>query len=96
MASITDPWFKTRYIEHDKVEPVKSKAVAQMMDECQSTSQATSHTSRSTTTAVGRGDAVATPAEVQKKTLGTFFKKSYSVATSGLTDQQAMEAELIS
>ena len=97
MASLTDPRFKTRYIEDDKLEAVKSRAVAQMLDEFQTTSQDTSHTS-SSTTAVGRGDAhaAATPAKVHKKTRGSFFKKSHSVATSGLTDEQAIEAELTS
>ena len=95
MASLTDPRFKTHYIEDDKLEAVKSRAVAQMLDEFQTTSQATTHAS-SSTTAVGRGDAhaAAAPAKVQKKTLGSFFKKSHSVATSGLTDEQAIEAEL--
>ncbi len=50
-------------------------------------------------TALGGGkgdDAAATPAKLQKTTLGSFFKKSYtkSAATSDLTEQQAIEAEL--
>lgn len=41
IASLVDPRFKTRYIKDDKVEAVRSRTVAQMLDECQSTSQAT-------------------------------------------------------
>ncbi len=96
IACLVDPRFKTRYIEDDKVEAVKSRAVAQMLDECQSTSQATP-AFPSTALGGGKGDgAAATLAKLQKTTLGSFFKKSYtkSAATSDLTEQQAIEAEL--
>lgn len=96
VASLVDPRFKTRYIKDDKVEAVKSRAVAQMLHECQSTSHAPP-AFPSTALRGGEGDdAAATPAKLQKTTLGSFFKKSYSesVATSDLTEQQAIEAEL--
>ncbi|XP_042604539.1 E3 SUMO-protein ligase ZBED1-like isoform X2 [Cyprinus carpio] len=96
IASLVDPRFKTRYIKDDKVEAVKSRAVAQMLDECQSTSQAAPAVP-SISLRGGKGDgAAATPAKLQKMTLGSFFKKSYtkSTATSDLTEQQAIEAEL--
>ncbi len=67
-----------------------------MLDECQSTSQATP-AFPSTALGGGKGDGGATtPAKLQKMTLGSFFKKSYtkSAATSDLTEQQAIEAEL--
>ncbi|CAM4654807.1 unnamed protein product [Leuciscus chuanchicus] len=96
IASLVDPRFKTHYIKDDKVEAVKSRAVAQMLDQCQRTLQATP-AFPSTELGGGKGDdgAAASPAKLQKKTLGSFFKKSYtdSVATSDLTEQQA-EAEL--
>lgn len=75
---------------------MKSRAVAQILDECQSTLQATS-AFPSIALGGGKGDgAAATPAKLQKKTLGSFFKKSYtkSTATSYLTEKQAIEAEL--
>lgn len=92
MASLVDPRFKTRYIQDDKVETVKSRAVAQILGNCRSTTQSTL-TSR---LGGGRADAAASapPAKMQKKTLGSFFKKSYSVSTSSLTDEQNVEAEL--
>ena len=67
-----------------------------MLDEGQSTSQAALTTSMAL--GGGRGDATAAPPpKGHKKTLDSFFKKSsssYSAAISGLTDQQAIEAEL--
>lgn len=41
MASLVDLQFKTHYIKDDKAEAMKSRAVAQMLDKCQRTSQAT-------------------------------------------------------
>ncbi|XP_072560454.1 E3 SUMO-protein ligase ZBED1-like isoform X1 [Paramormyrops kingsleyae] len=95
IASLVDPRLKKRYIKDDKLEAVKSRAVAQMLDECQSTSQATPEFP-STALGGGKGDgADATPAKLQKKTLGSFFKSyTKSAATSGLTEQQAIETEL--
>lgn len=96
MASLVDPQFKTYYIKEHKVETAKSRAAAQMLDEGQSTSQAA--LTASTALGGGRRDAAAAlPPKGHKKTLGSFFKKPssfYSVAASGLTDQQAIEAEL--
>ncbi|XP_057183139.1 E3 SUMO-protein ligase ZBED1-like [Triplophysa rosa] len=98
IASLVDPRFKTQYIKDDKVEEaVKSRAMAQMLDECQNqtTSQATPALP---STSKGGDAATATPDKLQKKTLGSFFKKSYSeslaATTSDLTEQQAVEAEL--
>ncbi|KAL0158827.1 hypothetical protein M9458_046903 [Cirrhinus mrigala] len=95
IASLVDPRFKKCYIKDDKLEAVKSRAVAQMLDECQSTSQATPEFP-STALGGGKSDgADATPAKLQKKTLGSFFKSyTKSAATSGLTEQQAIETEL--
>lgn len=92
MASLVDPRFKTRYIQDDKVEAVKSRALAQILSDCQTTSRFT-QTSR---LGGGRADAAASgpPAKIQKKTLGSFFKKSHSVSTSSLTNKQDVEAEL--
>ena len=87
MASLVDPRFKTHYIQGDKVEAVKSRAVAQILGDCQSTPQ-------STLTPTATATASAPPAKMQRKTLGSFFKKSYSVSTSSLTDEQDVEAEL--
>lgn len=80
MASLVDPRFKTRYIQDDKVEAVKSRAEAQILSDCETTSQFT-QTSR---LGGGRADAAASgpPAKIQKKTHGSFFKKSHSVSTS--------------
>lgn len=74
---------------------MKSRAVAQMLNECRSTSQA-APTFPSTAPGGDKGDDAATLDKLQKKTLGSFFKKSYteSVATSDLTEQQVIEAEL--
>lgn len=92
MASLVDPRFKTCYIQGHKVEAVKSRAVAKMLVGCLITLESTL-TSR---LGGGRADATAsaTSAKMQKTTLGSFFKKSYSVSTSGLIDKQAVEAEL--
>lgn len=87
MATLVDPRFKTRYIQGEKVEAVKSRAVAQILGDCQSTPQSTLGGGKAAT-------ASAPPAKMQRKTLGSFFKKSYSVSTSNLTDEQDVEAEL--
>ena len=59
--------------------------MAQILGDCQSTPQSTL-----TPTAT----ASAPQAKMQRKTLGSFFKKSFSVSTSSLTDEQDVEAEL--
>ncbi|XP_060776792.1 E3 SUMO-protein ligase ZBED1-like [Neoarius graeffei] len=84
MATLVDPRFKTHYIQADKIEAVGANAVSQILDEWRtSQSSPTTPLEASTSTA---------PVIMQKKTLGSFFKRP--VATSGLTDQQAVEAEL--
>lgn len=71
MASPVDPRFKTRYVEDDQLEAVKSTAGAQRLSDCRSTSQFP-QTSR-----VDRGAEAATsgpPAKTQK-TPGSFFQQ---------------------
>lgn len=86
MATLVDPRFKTHYIRADKIEAVRTNALSHMLNEWKTLQ------SRPTTPAEDSNSA--TPVKIQKKTLGSFFKKPYSIATSGLTDQQAVETEL--
>ncbi|KAL6475368.1 hypothetical protein MHYP_G00164080 [Metynnis hypsauchen] len=89
IASLLDPRFKTCYIKEDKVNAIKARAMAEMLNEGQNNPEADS-----TLKSTGDEGGDATPAKKQKMTLGSFFKKPHSVTTAGLTEQEAAEAEL--
>lgn len=85
MATLVDPRFKTHYIQADKIEAVRVNAVSQILDEWKSSQSSSSPNAQS------EASTSAAPV-IHKKTLGSFFKRP--VATAGLTDHQAVEAEL--
>ncbi|XP_056119514.1 E3 SUMO-protein ligase ZBED1-like [Rhinichthys klamathensis goyatoka] len=90
MASFLDPRFKMDFISADKKTQVKARVASQMM-ECQEKSSCSTDVEPSAS-----ASASAPQAKKAKKSLGSFFKQSETVAKgdSSLTLKDAVEAEL--
>ncbi|KAF3859950.1 hypothetical protein F7725_000205, partial [Dissostichus mawsoni] len=73
MSSLVDPRFRTTYIDPDKVEPVKKRAVAEMMS---LPAPANNSTPQQPGTAVQVRQEDAQPPPKKKMTLAAFFKKN--------------------
>lgn len=87
MTSFLDPRFKMDFISADKKPQVKDRVASHMM-ECQETSSCSTDVEPNVTSAP--------QAKKAKKSLGSFFKQSETVAKgdSSLTLKDAVEAEL--
>lgn len=78
MASLTDPRFRTSYIDQDKVEQVKRRAVSELL----SFPAGKSTPQPGPVVQVDQEEARPQPDPKKKKTLATFFKKSVVVASN--------------
>lgn len=90
MASLMDPRFRTSYIDPDKVEQVKKRAVSELLS---------FPTDKSTpqpgpVVQVDQEEARPQPDPKRKKTLATFFKKSVVLPTSDQSEEAKIETEL--
>lgn len=89
VATLLDPRFKTHYIKPENIDDIKMRAVSEMLED-----PATSvRTEEAEPEQPEAGDgAVPTPLKKQKKSLGSFFKKS--TPGTGLNDRERVEREL--
>ncbi|CAM4623496.1 unnamed protein product [Leuciscus chuanchicus] len=98
VATLVDPRFKAQYIKPDKVEAIKTRALAEMMDDYQGQPQAETLDETEPTGAEG-GIAAEPPTPLgmkkQRKSLSSFFKKqSPSADALPLTERQKVQSEL--
>ncbi|XP_048017203.1 uncharacterized protein LOC125249055 isoform X2 [Megalobrama amblycephala] len=101
VATLADLRFKAQYIKPDKVEAVKTRALAEMMDDDQG-QQPQAETLVETEAAGAEGGGAAEPQpppplamKKQRKSLGSFFKKqSPSADALSLTERQKVQSEL--
>lgn len=101
MATLVDPRFKAQYIKPNKVEAIKTQALAEMMDDDQGL-QPQAETLVETEAAGAEGGVAAEPQpppplcmKKQRKSLGSFFKKqSPSADALPLTERQKVQSEL--
>ncbi|KAK1875045.1 Zinc finger BED domain containing protein 1 [Dissostichus eleginoides] len=90
MSSLVDPRFRTTYIDPDKVEPVKKRAVAEMMS---LPAPANNSTPQQPGTAVQVRQEDAQPPPKKKMTLAAFFKKN-PVSSPNQSEAEKIETEL--
>ncbi|KAK1904230.1 Zinc finger BED domain containing protein 1 [Dissostichus eleginoides] len=90
MSSLVDPRFRTTYIDPDKVEPVKKRAVADMMS---LPAPANNSTPQQPGTAVQVRQEDAQPPPKKKMTLAAFFKKN-PVSSPNQSEAEKIETEL--
>ncbi|XP_060790843.1 zinc finger BED domain-containing protein 4-like [Neoarius graeffei] len=89
IATLVDPHFKVQYINPENIDAIKMRAVSEMLEDL-STSVRTEEAAPEQAEA---GDAaVPPPLKKQKKSLGSFFKKSHS--SPELNDRERVESEL--
>ncbi|XP_060774548.1 E3 SUMO-protein ligase ZBED1-like [Neoarius graeffei] len=89
IATLVDPRFKVQYINPENIDAIKMRAVSEMLEDL-STSVRTEEAAPEQAEA---GEAaVPPPLKKQKKSLGSFFKKSHS--SPGLNDRELVEREL--
>lgn len=98
VATLVDPRFKAQYIKPDKVEAIKTRALAEMMHDYRGQPQAETLDETEATGAEG-GIAAEPPTPLgmkkQRKSLGSFFKKqSPSADALPLTERQKVQSEL--
>lgn len=95
MASLVDPRFRTTYIDPDKVEQVKKRAVAELMalPPPVNSTVTTASTSQQPGTAVQVRQEDAQPPPMKKMTLAAFFKKNV-VSTPSQSEAEKIETEL--
>lgn len=89
VATLVDPRFKVQYINAEHVDAIKMRAVYEMLGQIEhpSTSAGTEETED------GGAAAVLPTQKKQRKSLGSFFKKSHPTST-GLTEKETVEKEL--
>ncbi|XP_039901550.1 E3 SUMO-protein ligase ZBED1-like [Simochromis diagramma] len=89
VATLVDPRFKVQYINAEHVDAIKMRAVSEMLGQIEhpSTSAGTEETED------GGAAAVLPTQKKQRKSLGSFFKKSHPTST-GLTEKETVEKEL--
>nr|XP_024661555.1 zinc finger BED domain-containing protein 1-like [Maylandia zebra] len=89
VATLLDPRFKVQYINAEHVDAIKMRAVYEMLGQIEhpSTSAGTEETED------GGAAAVLPTQKKQRKSLGSFFKKSHPTST-GLTEKETVEKEL--
>ncbi len=92
MATLVDPRFKVQYIKPEKIDVIKMRAVSEMLEGHQdlSTSARTEGPGEE-----GAGAAAVLPTQKkQRKSLGSFFKKSCPTTSTGFSENEAAEREL--
>ncbi|XP_041841381.1 E3 SUMO-protein ligase ZBED1-like isoform X2 [Melanotaenia boesemani] len=90
VATLVDPRFKVKYINAEKVDAIKMRAVSEMFEQNEDPSTST----RAEEPEKEGGAAAVLPTQKKKrKSLGSFFKKSHPTST-GLTDREVVEKEL--
>lgn len=88
IATLVDPRFKLQYTDAEKVDAVKLRAVSEMMAQ----NEELSTSARTEGAEEGRAATMLPTQKKQKKSLGSFFKKSHP--SEGLTDKEKVEKEL--
>ena len=92
VATLVDPRFKVQYTKPEKIDAIKMRAVSEMLEGNQDPS--TSARTEGPGEEGAEAAAVLPTQKKQRKSLGSFFKKSCPTTSTGLTDKETVESEL--
>ncbi|XP_017291101.2 E3 SUMO-protein ligase ZBED1-like [Kryptolebias marmoratus] len=93
MATLVDPRFKTAYMKEERVEFIKMRAAAELVDMASPAAESAETAATSISPPVAEDDPGPYPTKKAKKSLGSYFKKALA-AGQGTTHAQPSRASI--
>lgn len=96
MATLVDPRFKTAYTKEERVEFIKMRAAAELVDMVGAAAPESAQTTAASSSppAAEDGQELPHPTKKTKKSLGSYFKKARQATTHSQPSRASIELEL--